>query len=218
MDGNSPWGGQGPSTPPSGAQPPLPTNVGAPPHPPWPPQPGGAPQRRGLLVPIGVGVAILLAAVALVVALVKGSTNAPPASTPTQAANSKPAEVFVDDADRALCLAMGPLMSENNDARKAFLESGQQNTPERKAAIPKFVSDAYEWAHRAQEVLNQHSDPPRFLTRNFQQYIDYDLLFAEGLSPDRDSSVYENQIYELGTMQLSGLIGRCSEVDAPWWN
>ena len=67
-------------------------------------------------------------------------------------------------------------------------------------------------------MLNKRSEPPRFLTRNFQRYIDDSLLFAEGLSPDRDSSAYENQIYENIIKDLAGLIGRCTEVDVRWWN
>ena len=112
---------------------------------------------------------------------------------------------------------MGPVTNEQLDARKAFLDSGQQNSPERKAAIPKFVADTYDWARRAQDMLNQHLAPPRFLARNYQRFIDDAILYAEGLAPDRDSSIYENQVYEFGTMDLAGLIGRCSEVDVKWW-
>jgi hypothetical protein len=116
-----------------------------------------------------------------------------------------------------MCEGMGPLMNEQLDARKAFIASGLQNTPERRAAIPKFVADTYDWAHRAQDELNKHSDPPRFLPRNYQRFIDDALLYAEQLAPDRDASVYENQLYEFGTIDLAGLIGRCSEVDVKWW-
>jgi hypothetical protein len=215
MDGNAPWGGQTPPPPLSGSQMPMPPNAGPPP--PWPPHPVGKSSRRSLLVPIGVGVAVLLSAAALVVSLVKGGdSSSAPTETPT--AKSEPPQVFVDSADRSLCQAMGPLMKESNDSGNAFQKSGQQNTPERKAAIPKYVSDTYDWARRAQAILNDHSEPPRFLTRNFQRFIDDAILFAEALSPDRDSSAYENQIYEYSIKDLAGLVGRCSEVDAPWWN
>lgn len=133
------------------------------------------------------------------------------------AADSDPTQVFVDDPDRELCQAMGSLMNEHLDARKAFLDSGQQNSPERKSAIPNFVAATYDWARRAQDTLNQHADPPRFLHRNYQRFIDDAILYAEQLAPDRDSSMYENQLYEFGTIDLAGLIGRCSEVDVKWW-
>jgi hypothetical protein len=216
MDGNAPWGGQAPSPPPTGSPTPMP-NASAAPPPPWPRQPVAKQPRRGFLLPIGVALAVLLSAAALVVSLMKGSGQTSSAPTATQSAKPEPTQVFVDVADREVCQAMGPLMRESSDARKAFTNSGAPNTPERKAAIPQFVTDSYDWGRRAQDILNQHSDPPRFLTRNFQRYIDHTLMYAEGLSPDRDSSIFENQLYDFGVIDLSGLIGRCSEVDAPWW-
>jgi hypothetical protein len=218
MDGNAPWGGQGAPPPPSGPPVPMPPpNAGPPPQPQWSPQAAAKPQRRGLLVPIGVGVAVLLSAAALVISLVKGSGDTQSAPPSTETFKFEPTQVFVDDADRELCQAMGPLMNENIDANNVLQDTTQQNSPERKAAIPKFVKDTYDWADRAQDMLNKHSEPPRFLVRNYQRYIDDSLLFAEQLAPDRDASVYENQIYEEGLKDLAGLIGRCSEVDVKWW-
>jgi hypothetical protein len=215
MDGNSPWGGQAPLPPPTGAQPPPPSGFAPPPQ--WQPQPTGKAPRRGLFVPIGVGAAVLLAAAALVVSLAGGGGNSS-ATGETQTATPEQIQVFVDGADRELCQAMGSLMNESNAAGNAFQKSGEQNTPERKAATPKYIGDTYDWARRAQDVVNQHADPPRFLSRTFQRYVDDVLLYAEALAPDRDSSAYENQIYELSIQDLAGLIGRCSEVEAPWWN
>lgn len=192
-------------------------HAGSAPPPPWPQQPVAKQPRRGFLVPIGVALAVLLSAAALVVSLMKGSSDTSSAPTQTPTAKPEAPQVFVDDADRDLCQAMGPLMRESSDSRNALTRSGAPNTPERKAAIPQFVTDAYDWSRRAQDVLNQHSDPPRFLARNFQRYIDDAIMYAEALSPDRDASIYENQLYDFGVMDLSGLIGRCADVDVPWW-
>jgi hypothetical protein len=188
-----------------------------PPSPSWPQHSALKPPRRGLLVPIGVAVAVLLSAAALIVSLVKGGGDT--STAPTQTATAKPdaTQVFNDSADRELCQAMGPLMRESSDSRNALTRSGAPNTPERKAAIPQFVTDSYDWSRRAQVILNQHSEPPRFLARNFQRYIDDAIMYAEALSPDRDASIYENQLYDFGVMDLSGLIGRCADVDVPWW-
>jgi hypothetical protein len=220
MTGSTPYppGFGAPPTPPhpSGAQPPQPPGLGSSPQ--WQPQPTSKAPRRGFLVPIGVGAAVLLSAAALVVSLARGGGGSSSATDETQAAAPKQIQVFVDGADRDLCQAMGPLMNESNAAGNAFQKSGEQNTPERKAATPKYIGDTYDWARRAQEVVNQHADPPRFLSRTFQRYVDDVLLYAEGLAPDRDSSAYENQIYELSIQDLAGLIGRCGELEAPWWN
>lgn len=216
MDGNSPWAGQGAPHPPSGAQPQVPPNFGPPQPPPWQP-PAAVKSRRSIWVPIGVGLAVLLSAAALVVSLVRGNGDSTTGPNEPQATAPRPIEVFNDAADRKLCEAMGPLMRESSDSRNALTRSGAPNTPERKAAIPQFVTDTYDWSRRAQEVANENSEPATFLSRNFQRYIDDAIMYAEALSPDRDSSVYENQLYDFGVMDLSGLIGRCSEVDVPWW-
>jgi hypothetical protein len=192
-------------------------HAGSAPPPPWPQQPVAKHPRRGFLVPIGVALAVLLSAAALVVALMKGSGDTSSAPTATQSVKPEKTQVFVDSADRDLCQAMGPIMNEQLDAMNTLQDTTQQNSPERKAAIPKFVADTYGWARKAQEMLNKYSDPPRFLARNYQQYIDDTLLFAEQLAPDRDASAYENQIYEQTLKDLAGLIGRCSEVDVHWW-
>jgi hypothetical protein len=164
-------------------------------------------------------IACVLAAAALVVGIIGlkdgGDELGRDGSMPSQS-QSPTVEVFVDGKDRELCQAMSPLMSESNNSSNA-LHALAQNTPERKAAIPKYVSDTYAWARRAQDVLNRHLDPPRFLTQNFQAFIYHNVLFAEGLAPDRDSSAYENEIYEYSIKDLAGLIGRCSDLDIRWW-
>jgi hypothetical protein len=165
----------------------------------------------------GVGLAVVFSVAALIVSLMRGGGDASPGPAEPNSANTEPLVVFADDADRELCKSMGSTMNEQIDAMNTLQDSTQQNTPERKAAIPAFVNGTYEWARKAQDVLNQHSDPPRFLTTIYQRYIHDTLLFAEQLAPDRDASAYENQLYEQTLKDLAGLIGRCSEVDVRWW-
>ncbi|MGH3677807.1 MAG: hypothetical protein ACRDU5_19150, partial [Mycobacterium sp.] len=87
----------------------------------------------------------------------------------------------------------------------------------RKAAIPKFVSDTNDWAQRIQEVLNENANPPRYLTRVLQGYIDDTTMFLVTLAPDRDASKYETPIYDLSIMDYAGILGRCADLDAGWW-
>ncbi len=213
MEGNPPWGGQGASPPRGGAQPPVPTN----PAPQWPHQAGEIQQRRGILVPVGVIVAVLLAAAALAVALIdngNGSSTPPPTLEPTADA----VHLLDDAADRSLCLAIGPLMRESEDTRNAFQRTGAPGSPERNTALPKFVRDTHDWADRVQEVLNDHAKPPRYLVRTLQRYIDDALLYAENISADRPPSKYETQIYDLSIMDYGGPVGRCADLDAGWWD
>ncbi|MGH3675795.1 MAG: hypothetical protein ACRDU5_08685 [Mycobacterium sp.] len=161
---------------------------------------------------------VVLAASALVVALMNGGSEGSTAPSPTPVSNPEPAQGLVDDADHALCVAIGPLMIESQDTRKSFQAVGPQNSPERKAAIPKFESDTNDWARRIQEVLNDNADPPRYLTRVLQRYIDDMTIYVVTLSPVRDSSTYETPIYDLTIMDFAGIMGRCLDVNAPWWN
>lgn len=219
MDGNSPWGGQAPPPPPSGAQPQVPQNFGPPQPSSWQPPSGGQAARRGLLVPIGVGLAVLLSVAALVVALLKSGGNEPsPRPQPTSSADAESGEMLVDDADRSLCLAIGALMKESEDLKNNYLNTGPQNSADRKAAIPSFVADMQDWATRTQGVLNDHADPNRHLTRILERYIDDSVVYAHNLAPDRDSSKYENPIYDLGVMDYAGVLGRCAALNAGWWN
>lgn len=214
MDGNSPWGGQASPPPPSGAHPQVPQNFGPPQPPPW--QPATAPKSRsGLWVPIGVALAILLGVAALVISLLRGDSDQPVSPTVGESANEP--QGFDDAADRDLCIAIGPLMKESEDLRNGLVDSGPQNSPERMAAIPKFQNDTYDWQRRAQQVLNDNADPPRYLARIIQRYIDDSVNHAEILAPNRESSKYEIPLYDLGLMDYSGVLGRCFDLDAPWW-
>ena len=190
-------------------------NVGPPPS--WSIQPQPQRQRRGVLLPLAVGVAVLLSAAALVVSLVKGGGESPSGAS-TQTGSPDRPEVLVEDADRALCTAICPLMVESQDSRKSFQAIGPQNSPERKAAIPKFERVTNEWAQRMQQVINDEASPPRYLTRVVQRYVDDMTTYVVSLSPDRDSSSYETPIYDLTIMDFSGIMGRCLDVGAPWWN
>jgi hypothetical protein len=166
-------------------------------------------------VPIGVSFSILLAAAALVVSVLRvDSDRTTTTSTETEATEP---QGFDDDADRELCVAIGPLMKESEDLRNRLVDSGPQNSPERMAAIPKFQSDTYDWQRRAQQVLNDHAEPPRYLERVVQRYIDDSVNHAEILAPNRESSKYEIPLYDLGLMDYSGVLGRCFDLDAPWW-
>lgn len=165
-------------------------------------------------------IACVLASAALVVGVIGLATDdpvSPQASSGPENKSPEPMGVFDDGADRELCSAMGPLMRESIDRANALQTQTQQNTLERKAAIPKYVEETYDWSNRMQALLNDGAGPPRFLTQNLQDFIYHNLLFAEQLSPERDASVYENQIYEYTLKDLAGLIGRCSEVGVRWW-
>jgi hypothetical protein len=216
MDGNSPYPlGYGASPPGHGSpQPP-----GGPRYIPQPPadfRPSApsARSRTGLLAS-GVALAVLLGIAALVLSII-GISRSPQPSPPPAAPQAEPARVFVDDADTALCRAIGPLMKESDQTKRAFTDSGPAGSPERAAAIPKFKADTLDWANRIQDVLNDHSDPPRYLTRTVQKYIDGMLLYTENIYEDRQPDAFDKATWDSAIVAYGGPLGTCQKLGAMW--
>ena len=77
-------------------------------------------------------------------------------------------------------------MREESDRTNRLLERpGAPDSPERLRAIPNFKAETLEWANRIQTLLNEHAEPPRYLTRTLQRYIDGLLLYSENMYTDR---------------------------------
>jgi len=124
--------------------------------------------------------------------------------------------VFVDEADRALCRAIGPLMRESDETKRSFTDSGPAGSPERAAAIPKFKTDTVDWANRIQQVLNDHASPPRYLTRTLQDYIDGMLLYSENIYQDRQPDVFDKATWDSAIVAYGGPLGTCQKLGAMW--
>jgi hypothetical protein len=167
------------------------------------------------LLASGVALAVLLGVAALVLSIVtatRGPEPTPP-SPPPQAALQ---ELFDDEVDKALCEVIGPLMQEETDRGKAFINSGEPDSPERKAAVPRFKAETLDWASRIQKLLNEHANPPRYLTRTLQQYVDGMLLYSENLRDDRAPDPYDNKAYEAAIIAVGGPLATCYKVGAGW--
>jgi hypothetical protein len=184
------------------------------------PPPGFAvpppPPRRGraLLAGIGIMLAIVLAAAALVVSLVSAHRNTPPATTQPSAQPTNQSASSTE-SDKALCQAIAPLIKESNAQAKAYT-SIANGTPERDAATPGFVNQTDDWVKRAQPFLDQFSAPPRYLTRTLQRYIDDMRLLASSLRPgpstDADRAAWNDSLVALG-----GPYEVCGDLGVPLW-
>jgi hypothetical protein len=183
---------------------------------PGPPQPPyGAPpvgNRRRVLTGVGVLVAVAIATAALVLALV--SMEREPASSAPAAAPSAP-QVSAAGADRALCQAIAPLMKENDDRSNAFLGSGEPGSPEQTAALPKFVTDTQDWARRTQAALDAHANPPRFMTRTLQRYIDDMQLFVASVRPGPGTK-YDEAAWTDSIVAYGGPLSVCQALGIQW--
>jgi hypothetical protein len=165
-------------------------------------------RRRPSWLAVGVALAIALALAALVIAVVSpGSQPAPAASSPSPQA--------ITAADKALCQAIGPLMKENDDRSNAFLATGQPGSPQRDAALGKFVSDTQDWARRTQQVLDAHANPPRFTTRALQRYIDDMQLFVSSVRPGPGTQ-YDEAAWTDSIVAYGGPLAACQQLGVGW--
>jgi hypothetical protein len=170
-----------------------------------PPQIAG---RRPSRMVVGVVLANVLALAALVIALVSPTSQPAPTAGPSspQAATA---------ADKALCQAIGPLMKENDDRSNAFLATGQAGSPQRDAALAKFVSDTQDWARRTQQVLDAHATPPRFTTRALQRYIDDMQLFVASVRPGAGTQ-YDEAAWTDSIVAYGGPLATCQQLGIGW--
>ena len=68
----------------------------------------------------GVALAVLLGVAALVLSII-GLTRSPEPASATEPPKPASQELFVEDADKALCEAIGPLMRKKANETNAFL-------------------------------------------------------------------------------------------------
>jgi hypothetical protein len=165
-------------------------------------------RRRPSAMVVAVAVAIVLALAALIVAL------ATPSSQPAQAAGPASPQATTA-ADKSLCQAIGPLMKENDDRSNAFLATGQPGSPQRDAALGKFVSDTQDWARRTQQVLDSHATPSRFTTRALQRYIDDMQLFVSSVRPGAGTQ-YDEAAWTDSIVAYGGPLAACQQLGVGW--
>jgi hypothetical protein len=212
-----------------GNQSPLPPPVGGslvPPGPgpsgfPAPPPPAQQPPRRSsrggkALATTGIALAIILAAAALAVALTGRSDNlATPTLPTTETPVSSSQPTSTEQADRALCTAIAPLMKESNAAANAFIGLGDTGTPARDAAIPQFRTTTESWARRAQAVLDDHSATSPFFHRTLQRYIDDMSLFVVNVRPG-PATKYDEAAWSDSLVAYGGPLSVCQRLGVNW--
>jgi hypothetical protein len=88
-------------------------------------------------------------------------------------------------------------------------------SPEQGAAIPAYRAFIESWASRTQDVLNQHAQPPRYLTRTLQALIDDKLLYVELVQPGRVDN-YDEPTWLQAGIDLGGPLGTCNKLGIRW--
>jgi hypothetical protein len=144
--------------------------------------PAAGPSRgRGVLVGAGILIAILLAAAALVVAIVRQPETT--SKSPATASAGVPSVGDTSAADKAFCEKVGPLLREGIDIGKGFVALGQTGTPERDAGIADYRKAVDDWANRIQPILDKNGSPSNYLARTTQNFVDLRRLYATNIRP-----------------------------------
>lgn len=204
----------GPYGPPPG---PGPSGYGGPLAPPPVLQPPRPRRLRTGLAAAGIVLAVVLAASALVVALTTRSSSsdsnsaAPAAGDP--AASSSPAST--EQADRALCTAIGPLMSDFNEVSNGWISLGAPGSPGRDAGLPKFKTDTEDFVGRAEAVMSEHPGVQPRLERTTQRYLDDLWLFVNNIVPG-PSEDYDRAAWVDSLVAYGGPQSICDALGAGW--
>jgi hypothetical protein len=171
------------------------------------PPPTPPPRKRGLLAIAGLVTAILLATAALVVGIIalnRPTSDALPSSPNRTPAVASPTTKPTDTptADRRLCEAVAPLIRENADAGKGFVNLGPSGTPARDAGIPQYQDAVSDWVNRIQPIVDQHPDADPFFRRTLQRFIDDSRIYAasirRGPENDADAAAWNDKLVAIG--------------------
>jgi hypothetical protein len=164
---------------------------------------------------VGVALAVVLAAAALVVSLTRdrgiSSSSADPGVAFPPNSTGDTAE-----ADKALCEDVAPLMEESVEIGKRFVNLGRTGTPERDAGIPGFRAEVEDWVKRIQPVVDKYAEPPRYLTRTMQDYIDDTRLYAASIRPGPESE-FDRAAWAERVVAYGGAFGECPKYGVKWW-
>jgi len=191
-----------------------------------PTQPGGwaggyggppLPPRRGAkLAGVGIVVAVVLSAAALVVGIVALVRQPGPSltATPTPAPATTPAG-DTSAADKALCEEVGPLLRQMVDDGKNFVALGDPGTPARDAGIPGYRETVGDWVSRIQPILDAKANPPRYLTRTLQSMIDFKRLYANNIRPGPELAA-DAEAWNSAAIAYGGPWEICHALDVTW--
>lgn len=183
----------------------------------WPYAPPSPRRSKGMA--IAVTAAILLAASALVVGIV--DLNRSPASTGPAASTantSAPTAAPTDTtaANRALCTAIAPLMTDSNRTAKAYSSLGPAGTPAWTSGVSTFVSETKDWLGRIQPTIDSHPDADPFFRRSLQRFIDDRRFLVLDLEAPGAYPPYDDTIWNDSLAAGSGPLNTCWDLGIKW--
>jgi hypothetical protein len=106
-------------------------------------------------------------------------------------------------------------MTASNNQANEWVGLGDQGSPARDAALPKFVSDTKDWVPRAQVVVNAHPGTNPYLTRTLQRYIDDLSLYVTNVSPG-PKQIYDAAAWNDSLVAYGGPKSICRDLGISW--
>ena len=174
------------------------------------------PRRPAKLIGLGVALAVVLSAAALIVgviALVRQPDTAVTA-TPSSSPIATPGE-NTSAADKALCERVGPLLREIVDTGREFVALGQSGTQARDDGITSFRRHVAEWATRIEPIIDENSNASRYLSRTLHGFVDLNRLYSANLRPG-PATTLDTQTWDLGTIAYGGPWEVCHALGVTW--
>lgn len=164
-------------------------------------------------------IAAVLAAAALVVAIIalaqaRTTSNS---TSPSSLSPSTPPTSSTDytSANRALCTAIAPLMSENDRQAKAFSNLGPAGSPGWDAGKETFISYTKDWVGRIQPVIDSHANVDPYFRRSLQRFVD-DQRFLIADIEVGPWQPYDQTIWNDSLAAGSGPLSICWGLGVKW--
>lgn len=167
---------------------------------------------------VGLAVAILLAAAALVVgtiAISRPTSSIPANRTPPAASPTASAPTDTTAADRQLCEVVGPLLRESDETGKGFVNLGDPGTAARDAGIPNYEASVLDWVKRIQPVLDSHPKANPYLRRMLQRMIDDIHSYATNIRPGPETAP-DAAAWNDASVAYGGPFDVCHRLGVQW--
>lgn len=173
-------------------------------------------QRAKKWTAVGVVVAILIGLAALTVGIVALVTRPAPSGVSAPPPN-QPAAAPSDttEADTALCMAIKPLMAEDDDRSNAWINTGEPGSPARDAALPDFRKYTEDWAGRMQDEVEANPGAHPFFLRTLQRFIDDRVLLVRNMRPGPAVN-YDKHAWSDSMTAYGGALSICGALGIKW--
>lgn len=160
---------------------------------------------------------MVIAIAALVVGLIDFIQKPPSAPPVTVTEHSSPTRSAGDQAsaNRALCEAIAPLMTESDRVSKTLSSQAPAGSPGWNSAMPKFISDEKNLIERFQPIIDSHHDVDPYFHRTLQRYVDDRRNLVADLEAGPWQK-YDQNIWDDSLGAYNGPLVTCWDLGIKW--